>query len=169
MKNLFFLPLLLLIFSCSADSEEISLLNDEVSLAMNSDADELTEKALAKPCFSGLYGSVSVDVSGGFGNPVVVFQSVVTSNVSPSITFRVRTEVQALNDCDDMDSVIGLPVFHGTTTLYSNVVLNPPSVSVLPAQLPSCYKWRMVFEAMSPGSKRPACTTVSDWYEAPLF
>lgn len=170
MKKLLFLPLLLLIFACSADSEEILNQNDNAAVTIStSDADEFTAKALAKPCFSGLYGSVSVDVSGGFGNPVVVFQSIITSNVPATTTFRVRTEVQALSDCDDMDSDVGLPVLHGPTTLHSNVVANPPSVSVLPAQLPSCYKWRIVFEAMSRGSKRPACISVSDWYEAPLF
>src|SRR5688572_9007879 len=96
MKKLLFLPCLLLIFACSTDSGEVLNVNEDSSAAMSmSDSGGFTEKVLAKPCFSGLYGSVSVDVSGGFGNPVVVFQSIVTSNVPATTTFRVRTEVQA--------------------------------------------------------------------------
>lgn len=170
MKKLVFLPFVMfLVFGCSSDSESLNLEEDASVVMSMSDGEDFEEKTLVKPCFPGLSATVSVDVSNGLGNPIVVFQSVVTSTIPSTSTFRVRVEVQPLSDCDDMNSISGASVLLGSTALHSNITINDPSVPVQPSVLPLCYKWRMVFEGMALGDKRPACTSVTPWYEAPLF
>ena len=139
------------------------------------DADQKSNEAYslaavsAPSCFSTLTGKVRVDVSNGIGNPVIVFTPVVPFGVSPAAKFRIRLEVQPLADCDDMESNTGNLLSFGPTGTVQNVLLFSPSVSVMPASVPLCYKWRFVFEGIESVKRDPVCYSASGWYESPLF
>ena len=171
MKKLMILPMLMFLYACSTDSVDFEQDQTESALTTMSVIDEeITNKAtLFKPCYKGFSSHVYVDVSNGFGNPIVVFEAVVPSGVPSTVNFRVRAEIQPLSDCDDMDSLDGTSVLFGSTGFISDLASNPPSIEVLPSQLPSCYKWRMVYEGYTTSFKRPSCISYTSWREAPLF
>lgn len=163
-KILLLLPIMLGLLACATDNEE-DFGQYEYYIAEKSDGFEI----LSTTCFTNLTAQTYVDVSGGFGNPVVVFTPTVTGTVSETAKFRVKIEVQPLSDCDNIDSDTGTLLNFGLTSLVQNVVVAPPVISVQPENLPFCYKWRFVFEGISDIKRNPICYSASDWYESPLF
>lgn len=166
-KILLLLTIAMGLWACSTDNEE-----DFVQYGYNANEKTNAQEnlaALTVSCFTSLTANVHVDVSGGIGNPVVVFTPVVSGTVSATAKFRVRVEVQPLSDCDDMNSDTGTLLTFGPAGLVQNVVASPPVVSVLPANMPLCYKWRFVFEGISSAQRNPTCSSASIWYESPLF
>lgn len=154
-------------WSCSTDNEDFVQYGYAAS-QKNNDSQEFT--ALSTPsCFTDLAGSVHVDVSNGLGNPIVVFTPIITGTVSSTAKFKVRVEVQPLSDCDDMNSNAGTLLSFGPTVTVQNVIASPSSVSVMPGNMPLCYKWRFVFEGYSIQQRLPVCRSESIWYESPLF
>jgi hypothetical protein len=165
-KILLLLTVVMGLWSCSTDNEE-----DFVQYGYNvsQKANENEAAALSTTsCFTSVTGQVHVDVSNGIGNPVVVFTSVVTGNVNVRSKYRVRLEVQPLTDCDDMNSDVGTLLIFSLGTIQNVVVLHP-SISVLPANMPLCYKWRFVFESIAGTPINSYCYSSSEWYESPLF
>ena len=153
-------------WACSTDNEEDFGVSDSNSI-IKQNAVEQFSTLPPTSCFTGLTGQVRVDVSNGLNNPVVIFTPQVTGNVSATAIFNVRVEVQALSNCDDMGSTVGGLLVFGPAGTVNNVVASPPSISVVPSNLPSCYKWRFVFEGNL--RRNPICYTASQWYESPLF
>ena len=159
--------------ACSADNDEILIDKDNTqSVALAAPENEKVSMSIPQKntrfCFSSFGARASVDVSGGFGNPVVLFTAVVPNNILPTAKYRVRVEVQPLEDCDDMDSHLGNAIVFSAFTIFTNISSSAPKVSVLPASLPQCYKWRMIADGYET-QKNPVCTSISSWYEAPLF
>lgn len=171
MKKIMLLPLLALLFSCSADDNLISRQNegDTSSVTYYDNVDGFIEKAGISPSCINLGGSVSADVSNGLGNPVLNFTTIVNGTVVATKKFKVRLEVQALSDCDDMTSSTGSVVVFGPAGTVQNVQANPPSFSVMPSQLPLCYKWRIVFDDATDGARGSGCYSYTAWYESPLL
>ena len=164
------LLMLMFFYACSTDSVDIEQDQYENAFTTMSANDEsIPNKSSMPPCHKGLSSHVYVDVSSGLGNPVVVFQAVVPSSVPSNFNFRLKVEIQPLSDCDDMNSINGPSVLFGSNAIVSGGTINPPSVSVSPSQLPSCYKWRLVYEGFTTSLTRPSCMSYTSWKEAPLF
>jgi hypothetical protein len=153
--------------SCTTENEEDFVQSGTVTSQKNNDGEAPMRAPSLPSCFTGLTGSVHVDVSNGLGNPIVVFTPTITDNVPLTAKFKVRVEVQPLSDCDDMNSNTGSLLSFGPTGTVQNVIMSPPAISVLPVNMPICYKWRFVFEGVS--SLKTTCFTASPWYESPLF
>lgn len=153
--------------SCTIENEEDFVQVGADASQKNNESQEQMRAPSLPSCFTGLTGHVHVDVSNGLGDPIVVFTPIITDNVSLTAKFKVRVEVQPLSDCDDMNSNTGSLLSFGPTGTVQNIVMSPPAVSVLPANMPLCYKWRFVFEGVS--SLKTTCYTASPWYESPLF
>lgn len=160
--------LLMFFYACSTDSVDFEQDQNSSTVTMSADG-EIPNKLTLKPCYKGLSSHVYVDVSGGLGNPVVVFKAVIPQGVPSNVGFRVKAEIQSLNDCDDMSSVSAPSVLFGSNTIVSAGSLIPPSISVHPSQLPSCYKWRLVYEGFTTSFITPTCISYTSWQEAPLF
>lgn len=170
MKKLMILPLLMFFYACSTDSVDFEQdQNNSALMTMSADSEIIPNKITPKPCYKGLSSHVYVDVSGGLGNPVVVFEAVIPQGVPSNVSFRVKAEIQLLSDCDDMYSVSGPSVLLSSNTIVPAGSINPPSISVLPSQLPSCYKWRLVYEGFTTSLLKPTCVSYTSWQEAPLF
>jgi len=153
--------------ACSTDNED-EFLQEGYSAAEIVNTESVPASVLPS-CFTSLTARVRVDVSNGIGNPVVVFIPVIAGTISEASAFKVRVEVQPLADCDDFESNSGTPFRFGPTGTVQNVVASPPSISVMPANMPLCYKWRFIFEGVSGKQSNPACYSTSIWYESPLF
>lgn len=156
------------LWSCSADNEEdFALYGNNVAEKANIEGEAASMAATT--CLTDLTAKVQVDVSNGMGNPVVVFTPVITDNVSARAKFRVRVEVQPLANCDNMGSDTGSLLTFGPLGAVQNVVSSPPAISVSPANMPLCYKWRYVFESPSGVAISSYCYSATVWYESPLF
>lgn len=164
-KILLLLPIILGLLACTTDNEE-DFGQYEYYIAEKSDAPGF--EILSTTCFTNLTGQTHVDVSGGFGNPIVVFTPTVTGTVPATAKFRVKVEVQPLSDCDNINSDTSTLLNFGHV-IAQNIVAAPPVISVQPENLPLCYKWRFVFEGISDIKRNPICYSASDWYESPLF
>lgn len=174
MKKILMLSLIALFFiSCSTD-DSADLLTQENSAdiaysAKGSVGNGKTgggEQPVVS-CFSGLAAFTRIDVSAGLNNPVINFTGSVPSTVSSNIAYNISVEIQGLADCEDFNLTSGLPIIFTSSGSYTNVYAVPPAISVLPNQLPVCYKWRMIFERAN--SLTSPCKSVSQWYDAPLF
>lgn len=174
MKKLFILPLIALFFAACSVDDSADLLTQEK--AADTTYGEKGSLGNTKPgggdqpiisCFGPLTGYTTINVSGGLNNPVINFVGRTPSTVSASADYNVTVEVQALADCEDFDVTSGLPLLFRGASSFSNVAATPPSISVLPNQLPVCYKWRIIFERAN--SLGTPCKSVSVWYDAPLF
>ena len=166
-KILLIMMVTLAVVSCSSDMEE-----DNVQYSGFSNEKTAVSESAAiatRSCFIDLSAQVSVDLSNGLGNPVVVFTPVISGSVPATTTYRVRVEVQPLSDCDDMNSNTGSLLSFGPSGTVQNVIAAPPAISVLPGNMPLCYKWRFVFEGVNNSQKTPFCYSASIWYESPLF
>lgn len=169
MKKIMLLPLLAFLFSCSTDDSAVNWQNDGVALSVySSEREALTTSAETTACFT-FTASASVDVSNGFGNPIVVFKAILPGSVSSTAKFKIKVEVQPLSNCNDMNSDTGVVQTFAGTSSVQNVVASPPTISVLPSQLPICYKWRFVMEGISDAKKYAICYSATEWYESPLF
>jgi hypothetical protein len=153
--------------SCTTENEEDFVQYGTVTSQKNNESQAPMRAPSLPSCFTSLTGSVHVDVSNGLGNPIVVFTPTITGTVPYTAKFNVRVEVQPLSDCDDMNSNTGSLLTFGPTGTVQNIIFSPPSVSVLPGNMPICYKWRFVFEGVS--SLKTTCYSASVWYESPLF
>jgi len=171
MKKILLLTMLMLgALACSVEEETVQTAQqaDVFYAKANTDNEQAFAAATLPNCFTKFSADVYVDVSGGFGNPVVVFVPVITGNVAINAKFWVRVEVQPLSDCDDLNSNTGALLTFGPSVPVQNVNSSPPSVSVAPGSMPLCYKWRFVFEGVGSGGKI-TCTNASRWQELPLF
>lgn len=161
MKKLLLLPVLFVtLFSCSND-DSVSY-QDESNIVALASADRI-EKPL-NPCIADFSGYTMVNVEGGFGNPVVEFYTFSTDGRKKKLS--VTLEIETISDCEDVTTGTG------DVTTYSggiiNIIPNAKVVTLNTSQLPSeCYRWRLVLNN-APGAIN-SCTTVTDWYEAPLF
>ena len=167
MKKIYVLPLIVLLFAaCSVDND----LNEE-----DNTANTLVQKEEAAPastplssCFTNLAAHVSVDVSAGLNNPVVNFIADAPADASGG--FMMKVEIRALSDCEDLNSGTGAITALGNSTVFYGIASTPAQVSVTPAQLTlPCYKWRILLQGVSGSGREITCTTVSPWYDAPLF
>ena len=168
MKKIVLLTLTMLgALSCSTD--EVAVQYDRSGMEKTNSQSEYVTMGVGLPiCFSSLNAEVSVDVSGGFNNPVVVFTPIVNAAIPLTSRFWIRLEVQSLSDCDLISTGTGNVLTFGPSTPVQYVTSSPPSVSVLPANLPSCYKWRFVIEGVN--SKGViTCSSFSRWQESPIF
>jgi len=178
MNKLYILPILMLFFaSCSVD-DSADIVNQQNSteatvLSVNDSIEEARLGATAQAgsvsdCFKGLTSHINLDVSAGLNNPVINFISdAPAGTINPNWSFLVKVEIQQLSDCEDFNSNTGSVITISNSTVYTNVVATHPAVSVLPAQLPACYKWRITLERT--GKFAPVCKSYSSWYDAPLF
>jgi hypothetical protein len=170
MKNIYLLIVMALTFaSCTVDENEDLFAQKNSEEAVLVKAEEVKVTALSQPessdCFDGLAAHINLNVSAGLNNPVINFIADAPANVSAAAKYIVNVEIQPLSDCDDFSSSKGDATNYGNATEFSNVASSQPSVSLLPSQLPVCYKWRMKFK----GTSGAACEVYSPWYEAPLF
>jgi len=177
MNKLYILPILMLFFaSCSVD-DSADVLNqqnaaEDTTISVNDSIDsrlgENVQAAFVADCFKGLAAHINLDVSAGLNNPVINFISdAPAGTINPNWSFLVKLEIQQLSDCEDFSSNTGAVITISNNTVYTNVVATHPAVSVLPSQLPSCYKWRITLERN--GKFTPVCKSYSSWYDAPLF
>jgi len=169
MKKIILLTLTMLgALSCTIDNEE-DVQFDRSSLEKENTQSAYATMGVTYPgCFSALTAQVSIDVSGGFGNPVVVFTPASTGTLPFTTRLWARVEVQALSDCDLIGSGTGSILAFGPSApiYYSNS--SSPVISVLPANLPSCYKWRYVFEGIN-SKGATICLNSTRWQESPIF
>ena len=169
MKKLLLLPLFALMFaSCSTDGDDLL---QEDTVAVTTVAENAYREAQTVTCLSTLGGYTTLDVSGGFGNPLVNFHADVVNGTGYARTsFTLSLEIQLISDCEGLESG------YGAITRYSlyNVSLpslNDPKITLSPSQLPdSCYRWRYVVE----GTKKTTagtvpCVTESPWYWEPIY
>jgi len=177
MNKLYLLPLLMLFFaSCSVD-DSADIVNQQntteattfsVNDSIESRLGAIAQATTVSDCFKGLAGHINLDVSAGLNNPVINFISdAPAGTINPNWSFLVKVEIQQLSDCEDFSSNTGSVTIISNNTVYTNVVATHPAVSVLPAQLPACYKWRITLERT--GKFAPVCKSYSSWYDAPLF
>lgn len=143
-------------FSCSTDDASFSEESEVIGVAPLDN--------LLISCVGNLNGYTMINVSEGFGNPIVEFYTYSTDEHLEGVIPVVETEILA--DCDDLQSGTG------AVTIYTGNVINTIAdtnvVTVRPAQLPAgCYRWRIILYN-NPDSET-ACATATDWYEAPLF
>ena len=169
MKKVLLLSIMMLgLWSCSADNEN-DLEKYQTNVTEKSNTDQVAAVSASFPsCFTNLTGHVHVDVSNGFGNPIVVFTPIISGSMSSTARFLVRVEVEELSDCDTMSSGTGNVLSFGSSSPVQNVVASPPSVWVAPANMPRCYRWRFVFESISSRGSQ-ICSSYSKWSESPLF
>ena len=164
MKKIVLLPLLLLIFTaCSTDDADILLDEDQAELSPE------VEKTELKSCMYALKAETNIDVSGGFGNPVIQFIAT-TEKSNSAVPYRITLEVETLDDCEDFTGATGATqsfVQPGYTQVLNTI---PYTVTMNPGDLPAtCYKWRFVYEGYVTGKDVVVCYTASQWYESPLF
>lgn len=161
MKKLLLLPVLLVtLFSCSTDD---SVSYQDESNAVNAASAERIEKPL-NPCIADFSGYTIINVEGGFGNPVVEFYTFSTDGRKKKLSSYV--EIETLSDCEDVNSGTGMVTSFSGGII--NLIPNNNIVTLNPSQLPSgCYRWRLVL-TNAPGALS-SCTSVTPWYEAPLF
>jgi hypothetical protein len=167
MRKILLLLMVIGCWGCSSDNE-VDFVQYGDGVSQTSNVENETMALSTTSCFTSVTGQVHVDVSNGIGNPIVVFTSAVTGTVNVKTKFRVRVEVQPLGDCDDINSDTGTLLVFSLGTIQ-NVVSSPPSISVLPVNMPLCYKWRFVFESPEGTSMSSYCYSESTWYESPLF
>jgi hypothetical protein len=119
-------------------------------------------------CLNGLTAKVSVDVSGGLDNPIIVFTPALADDQNQATAFSEQLEVQPLADIDDLDSDTGAIISFGpqSGTVQDNLSLSP--ILIVPAQLPMFYKWR-ISVIKSDSSGQVICVCYSQWQESPLF
>jgi hypothetical protein len=170
MKKIMILPLIMVLFwACSVDNEnELEETDGNMRLAAFSTEAATTNNISVTTCFRGITAGVQADVSNGLGNPVLVFTPAVTGSVTAGNKYTVRVEIQPLSDCDNMSSDTGSLIVYSYGTPVQNISTAPPGIMVQPSQIPACYKWRMVVDGV-PDKKQTACTSITQWYEAPLF
>ncbi|NDI98402.1 hypothetical protein GWA97_04890 [Flavobacterium sp. LaA7.5] len=167
MKIIFtFLLAAFLFASCSTDDTAIT---DEQSVLTNG-AKKNYQKNIKDPgkCLDWVIGSISIDISNGLGNPIVHFGTQVNSGfINPNKPYTVALHLQPIEDCEDLNSNIGNPTI--ITLPYSVIdTSNIPDIIINPSQIPSiCYKWRIEISTVKGYS--PACSSFSQWYDAPLF
>jgi hypothetical protein len=161
MKKLLLLPFLLItLFSCSTDDADEVMIQEETAAAAQFSA----QRTGIEECVGTVRGYTNINVENGFGDPIVEFYSVALAQMYKK-QHMVYLQVQPLSDCEDMNSEGDITTYPGKVV---NLVYDQRIITLKPTQLPaSCYKWRFMVTA-TPNSESQ-CTTLSEWYEAPLF
>ena len=162
MKKLLLLPVLLFFASCSTDD----MAQDDAS----ADAAFRTAASVTNPtCLDAVNGTVTVDLSQGINKPILVFTASLTG-MSSNVNYRARIEMENLSDCEDKTSGTGATVSYTSATVTA-LPASQATITVGYQSLPAfaCYRWRVVVDGTTTMKGRGACTTVSQWYEAPLF
>lgn len=168
------LPVIALFFTaCSADNDEMDTNTADSAVLMNNvQVAQDSDKPYYPDCFDSVSGTVAVDLSNGFTNPIVDFTAhAVGGYGSAKKSYTVTIQFQTLTDCEDINSDSGNIISYSLASQVRNPQLNPPTIAIVPSQLPEdCYKWRFVLESGIIGSSiLPYCQTASPWYEAPIF
>lgn len=166
MKKLLLLPVLLFFASCSTDDSALEMSQENAS----DDAQYRSAASVTNPtCLDKVDGFITVDLSQGINKPVLVFTASLTG-MSANVNYKARIEMESLSDCEDVNSGTGTKVSFNAanaTTLPASLA----TISVNHLSLPAfnCYRWRVVVDGTTSMKGRGPCTTVSQWYEAPLF
>lgn len=164
-KIVLLLPFLFVFCNCSTDDSINSQEEDLLLLSAREREEGFIAKATtASACFTNFTATVSVDVSGGFGNPVLVFTPQPSGAVYPTEKYSAKVEIQPLSDCDDMSSNSGNVLIFSATRSAQIQFSSPPVIRILPSGLPQCYKWRYVSQGHTTG-----CVSSSPWYETPVY
>ncbi|WP_297332881.1 hypothetical protein [Flavobacterium sp.] len=168
MKNLFLaLTAILLFASCSTDD--------------NSAADGPKAKSLivGQSCFNRISGTFAMDFSEGLGNPTLKFGAIVQAlpasggTATSNNIYAMYLQVQPLADCEDMNSDSGAMISFSSAPFTGT---NVPTINLKPVNIPfMCYKWRVVVTRVDATirvdgrNNSDTCTSVSEWYDAPLY
>lgn len=162
MKNLFLaLTAIFLFASCSADDNNAS------------EGPKAKSLTVSQPCFSSISGTFAMDLTGGLGNPTLKFGATVQNFVSGSllnsdIAYIMYLQLQPLADCEDMNSDSGDMVSFSSQSFIGTT--NIPTINLKPVNIPfMCYKWRVAITRIDARRKADTCTSVSEWYDAPLY
>jgi hypothetical protein len=162
MKNLFLALFGLMLFSsCATDDSTINEEPKPKSLSV------------AQPCFNSIDGTFTMDLSDGLGNPTLKFGATVQTFVSGGLLpnsniYVMYLQVQPLADCEDMNSDTGSMISFSSPSFKG--VSSIPTINLKPVNIPfMCYKWRVAITRIDAKRKGDACTSVSDWYDAPLY
>lgn len=122
------------------------------------------------PCFKRLTGGISIDLPNGLNNPILIFSAQPGALAPPSSKYRLKVELQPLQDCEDMGTAQGPSLVYTAPVIFINISVSTPTVSLVPSQLPNtCYRWRMILEEVITGQRDPGCRSFSPWYEEPLY
>lgn len=172
MKKFFYISVIALVFaSCSTDNDAMLLQEEAVVVSTIDEFNEKMSGTTTTTCISFLYGSAVVDVSQGINNPQVIFTAdVPNGNASRPSKYTISLELQALSDCEDLNSGTGSLTRHSLYN-FSIPAVSDPGFTLTLGQLPStCYRWRFVVEGYKVTSTGSTpCVTTSIWYDAPLF
>lgn len=160
MKKLLLLPIIAFFASCSTDDTALETSQDNASYY----------RSVSNPtCLDAVNGTVTADLSQGINKPVFTFTATLTG-MSANVNYRARIEMESLSDCEDINSGTGNVVSFlatspvQTPTVKANIVIGYQSLPNF-----TCYRWRFVVEGSTTMKGKGSCTTVSEWYEAPLL
>ncbi len=166
MKKFLLLPVLVFFASCSTDDSALTTVQENNLAATDYKSADAT---ISTTCLDAVGGSLTVNLSQGINNPMLVFTASLTG-VSSGINYKARIEIQEISDCEDINSAMG-----NIVSFSSPYAVKAPTtqvnITIAGQALPdfTCYRWRVAVDCVSTTKGRGPCTTVSPWYEAPLF
>ncbi|WP_294820210.1 hypothetical protein [uncultured Flavobacterium sp.] len=165
MKKLLLLPVLAFFASCSTDDSALEIAQEN-NLAKSAYA---VTNAVNPACLDAVTGSVTADLSQGINNPVFVFTGHF-AGVSANATYRTRIEIQAISDCEDVNSGTGT-IVQFKAPYATKAPTTQLGIRIALQSLPNfpCYRWRVVVDGTTSIKGKGPCTTTSEWYEAPLI
>ncbi|MBY8962516.1 hypothetical protein KJK34_07100 [Flavobacterium sp. D11R37] len=167
MKNLFLaLTAIFLFASCSTDDN-------------NAEGPRTKSLLIAQPCFNSISGTFAMDFADGLGNPTLKFGATVqglpvsTGSGTSNNIYTMYLQLQPLADCEDMYSDSGAMISFSSAAFTGTSV---PTINLKPVNIPfMCYKWRVVISRVDAiirvggRNNSDTCTSVSEWYDAPLY
>jgi len=170
MKKLLLLPALaLFLFSCSSDTEDLQAMDNHSNERAMQLGSQVTNQipTIYLSCFKNLGAHTEIDLSGGFGNGTINFIADAPAGVTGS--FKASVQIEQISDCENLEAGTGNIKTFSTGITYSNISSNAPVVGgIAPSQIFNCYRWRMVLQEVNKTGGL-SCTSMSQWYEAPLF
>jgi len=170
MKKLLLLPALaLFLFSCSSDTEDLQAMDNHSNARVMQLGSQVTNQIPAAylSCFKNLGAHTEINLNDGFGNGTINFIADAPSGVTGS--YKALVEIEQISDCENLGVGTGNVKTFSTGVIYSNISANVPVIGgIAPSQTFNCYRWRMVLQEINK-TGGVTCTTLSQWYEAPLF
>jgi len=162
MKKLLLLPLIAFFASCSTDDTGLETSQESANASYY--------RSVSNPtCLDAVNGTVTANLSQGINKPIYTFSATLTG-MSSNVNYWARIEIENLSDCEDINSGTGEVVTFNSTspvkvpTTKSSIVIGYQSIPDF-----TCYRWRFVIEGSTTIKGKGPCTTVSEWYEAPLL